>query len=211
MPAASGVHADPTAPPTRSRKLIAHPTGHDATLAQLLATAGISLGGSTRRRGRERGVTMLTKDAVERILLEQLRQAGAPEPTHGPDTNGWRFRRGRRWRIDFAWTDLVTTDHLLIPALEVEGGSYPIRQKDGSLHVGRHLSPEGYQNDCIKYSEAILDGVLLLRVTTAMVCDQQGRPDGRALALILRALEKTKPAALTAGALSYSVPVSHIA
>ncbi len=91
----------------------------------------------------------------------QMHAAKAPAPQIE-----LRFHPTRRWRFDFAWIGPKV-------ALEVEGGHW-VR--------GRHVQAQGYEKDCIKYSEAAILGWKVIRVTTDMV------KDGRALALIERAL-----------------------
>lgn len=62
------------------------------------------------------------------------------------------FDKGRKWRADFAWP----AKKLLV---ECEGG---INQ---GTHAGRHIRPEGFQNDCEKYNAAALSGWCVLRFT----------------------------------------------
>lgn len=77
-----------------------------------------------------------------------------------------RFAPPRRWRFDLAWE----AERL---AVEV----------DGSVYVGgRHTRGKGYENDCIKYAEAIIRGWRVLRVTTGQV------KSGVALGFVERAL-----------------------
>lgn len=96
---------------------------------------------------------------LEEFLAARCRQMGLPE-------REVRFWPGRQFRFDLAWPDRKV-------ACEVEGGSYV---------GGRHIRPQGYENDCVKYSEAAILGWLVVRVTTHMV------EDGRASELIERAL-----------------------
>jgi len=97
----------------------------------------------------------------EEALETALRAARAP---------AWlveyRFDSQRRWRADFAWPEAC----LLV---EVEGGSWV---------SGRHNRGKGFEADCEKYAEAVIQGWRVLRFTTEMV------EDGRALGLIMRAL-----------------------
>lgn len=97
---------------------------------------------------------------IEDKLVFAVQAVGLPEPERE-----YVFAPPRRWRFDLAWPQYLL-------ACEVEGGLY-IR--------GRHQRPAGYEDDCIKYSEAALRGWCVLRVTAAMV------EDGRALHLIERA------------------------
>jgi len=84
----------------------------------------------------------------EREYLRQLQLAELPAPE-----KQYHFHPVRKWRSDFAYPGL----HLLI---EIEGGIYT---------NGRHVRPQGYQEDCIKYNEAALLGYRLLRFTPDMV------------------------------------------
>ena len=101
---------------------------------------------------------------LEDTLARQLTQAGLPEPEREH-----RFAPPRKWRLDFAWPE-----HRV--ALEVEGGT---------MTGGRHTRGKGFEADCEKYNQCVLDGWLLLRVTGAMV------RDGRALRTAEKALEQT--------------------
>jgi hypothetical protein len=96
---------------------------------------------------------------MTRIALGLDRQcalAGLPTPT-----KELRFAPPRCWRFDLAWEDRRF-------ACEIEGGVF---LPGGS----RHSRGRGYENDCIKYAEALCRGWRVLRVTTDMV------RDGRAL------------------------------
>lgn len=59
----------------------------------------------------------------------------------------------RLWAFDYAWPEFKI-------ALEVEGGTW---------NGGRHVTGQGYENDCRKYNAAAIDGWLLIRVTTTMI------------------------------------------
>lgn len=96
-------------------------------------------------------------------LLTQLRAAGLPEPEAE-----YVFAPPRKWRFDYCWPDPAVR-----LAVEVEGGT-----RSG----GRHVRPQGYEDDCEKYNEAALLGWRVIRVTTGMV------QSGEALALVERAL-----------------------
>lgn len=94
-------------------------------------------------------------------LVWQCRMAKLPTPVVE-----LRFAPPRRWRFDLAWE----AERL---AVEV----------DGSVYVGgRHTRGKGYENDCIKYAEAIIRGWRVLRVTTGQV------KSGVALGFVERAL-----------------------
>ena len=77
-----------------------------------------------------------------------------------------RFHPPRRWRFDFAIPDLKI-------AIECEGGIYS---------NGRHVRGKGFENDCEKYNQAVLDGWRVLRFTGRMV------KSGEALQTIERAV-----------------------
>lgn len=66
-----------------------------------------------------------------------------------------RFHPERLWRFDYAWPDKRI-------ALEIEGGTWA---------GGRHTRGKGYENDCIKYSEAAILGWRVVRATTSMCKD----------------------------------------
>lgn len=93
----------------------------------------------------------MTKSELELSLALHIREAGLPEPIH----DKFYFHPVRRWRADFAWPDRM----LLV---EVEGGTWT---------GGRHTRGDGYDQDCIKYNEAVLLGFRILRFTARMVAD----------------------------------------
>ena len=94
-------------------------------------------------------------------LVQQVARAGLPAPVRE-----LAFSRGRRWRFDLAWPSWML-------AIEVDGGTFS---------RGRHTRGVGYERDCEKLNEAVLNGWHVLRVTGAMV------EDGRALVYVERAL-----------------------
>lgn len=96
-------------------------------------------------------------------LSKQLEASGYPLPQ-----TEYRFDTIRRWRFDLCWPGIRL-------AAEIEGGTWA---------NGRHSRGKGYENDCIKYNTATIQGWRVLRFTTAMV------EDGRALATIEEALLK---------------------
>lgn len=67
-----------------------------------------------------------------------------------------RFCPPRRWRFDFAWTDLKL-------AIELEGGTFSKGKKS------RHTTGSGFNADCEKYNTAALMGWTVLRFDAAMV------------------------------------------
>ena len=102
-----------------------------------------------------------------KVLLEQIRLAGLPEPR-----TEYRFHANRQWRFDFCWKPQLV-------ACEIEGGIW--LQTETGRSKG-HAHPERFESDCEKYNEAALYGWLLIRVTPKMV------RDGRALDWLERAL-----------------------
>jgi hypothetical protein len=92
----------------------------------------------------------------------QCKVAGLPEPQREV-----LVVPSRKWRWDFAWLSPYCV------GVEVQGGG----------HVrGKHHRHRGYEEDCEKHNEAILNNWLVLVVTPEMVAD------GRALAWAERAL-----------------------
>lgn len=61
----------------------------------------------------------------------------------------FKFHDKRRWKFDFAIPDLKV-------AIEIEGGIYT---------NGRHVRGRGYEKDCEKYNNAVLEGWKLFRIT----------------------------------------------
>ena len=59
----------------------------------------------------------------------------------------YRFCIERKWRIDYAWPELLI-------ALEIEGGIWS---------KGRHITPHGFLRDMEKYNKMSENGWLLLR------------------------------------------------
>ena len=68
----------------------------------------------------------------------------------------FRFHDTRQWRFDFAWPSYQV-------ALESEGGSHA---------RGRHTRGKGFAEDCVKYSEAAINGWLVLRTPASALCTQ---------------------------------------
>lgn len=90
----------------------------------------------------------MAKSDLEQELLFQISAVGLPEPK-----TEYRFYSGRRWRFDGAWPE-----HKL--AYEVEGGIWS---------GGRHVRGKGFEQDCIKYNNAALEGWCVLRFTGGMI------------------------------------------
>ena len=94
---------------------------------------------------------------LEDLLQFQMRVAGVPAPVLEH-----RFHDVRKWRMDFAWPDLLI-------AVEVEGGTWA---------GGRHTRGAGFEKDCEKYNTAALLGWRVYRFTSSMI------KSGRALETI---------------------------
>jgi len=103
-------------------------------------------------------------DSEEKFLI-QVRHEKLPEPERE-----LKFNTGRKWRIDFAWPELML-------AVEIEGGTWS---------GGRHTRGAGFRKDCEKYNQMILDGWTLLRFTSGMVTD------GEAIKTTTNAIELKK-------------------
>lgn len=68
---------------------------------------------------------------------------------------------GREWRLDFAWPEWML-------AVEIEG--LVVRRIGGMLiTTGRHVSAEGFREDCVKYASAAILGWTVLRFEQSMV------------------------------------------
>lgn len=104
-----------------------------------------------------------------KVLLEQIRLSGLPEPLLE-----YTFHANRQWRFDFCWRE----DGNLV-ACEVEGG---IWMQTSTGRSKGHAHPERFERDCEKYNEAALYGWTIIRVTPDMI------RDGRALDWLERAL-----------------------
>lgn len=104
-----------------------------------------------------------------KVLLEQIRLSGLPEPLLE-----YTFHASRQWRFDFCWRESGN-----LVACEVEGG---IWMQTSTGRSKGHAHPERFEGDCEKYNEAALYGWTIIRVTPAMI------RDGRALDWLERAL-----------------------
>ena len=85
-----------------------------------------------------------------------------------PATPEVRFSPPRRWRFDLGWEEYKV-------AFEYEGATWSGKS--------RHTSGKGFRDDCVKYSNAAIQGWCVVRATADMV------KNGTALALITLALE----------------------
>lgn len=104
-----------------------------------------------------------------KVLLEQIRLGGLPEPMQE-----YQFHAERQWRFDFCWKS-----NRALVACEIEGGIW--MQTESGRSKG-HAHPKRFEEDCEKYNEAALYGWLVIRVTPDMV------RDGRAIDWLERAL-----------------------
>lgn len=87
---------------------------------------------------------------LEESFAGQVRMVGLPAPMREH-----RFHPTRRWRLDFYWPDYLF-------AVEVEGGEYV---------TGRHMRQAGFREDAIKYAEATLLGITVMRFPGSMIED----------------------------------------
>ena len=122
----------------------------------------------THKRGRRSGGAQTSKNDDAAVVLERAGLGGFDREV--------RFHLQRQWKLDFFWRRERV-------GLEVEGLN---RFAD---HPGQHRSVEGFTDNCIKYSEAAIAGVLLVRVTTAHVEDGATADDCTMVRLVRRALE----------------------
>lgn len=113
-----------------------------AAAATLAAKAGVSLPDAPTRK------TRIPHPEHARGLDTQCKALGLPVGL--PE---YRFHETRKWRSDRAWPE-----HKLL--VEIEGGGFT---------TGRHTRGQGFDNDCVKYAEAMIRGWRVLRVTTRMV------------------------------------------
>jgi very-short-patch-repair endonuclease len=103
---------------------------------------------------------------IEDTFLFHLAVSGLPAPVRE-----YKFCLTRRWRVDFAWPDLVKDGQWAREKIivEIEGGT---------TTNGRHNRSAGYEKDCEKYNAATLAGWKVYRFTSAMVSS------GKALAFM---------------------------
>ena len=105
------------------------------------------------------------KHSLVRALLFSLKAARLPKPV-----TEHLFHPKRKWKLDLAYPEERV-------GIEVEGGTGENRDAPS-----RHLSPDGYREDCVKYFEAALLGWLVIRLPPSML------RDGTAVEMIGRAL-----------------------
>jgi very-short-patch-repair endonuclease len=114
------------------------------------------------RTDAQRAIQRAHRERHETALATVLHQAGLPEPVR--EHEWWP---GRKFRADFAYP----AQGILI---EVQGGSWGTG----------HSRADRYAEDRVRQAEAQMRGWVVIEVTAMMI------EDGRALALIERALEK---------------------
>ena len=83
----------------------------------------------------------------------------------GPDLVAeHRFAPPRDWRFDRCHVGARV-------AIEIDGGTWAKRGKDGKMRPGRHVTGAGYRDDCIKLNNAAARGWLVFRLTSDMLRD----------------------------------------
>lgn len=102
-----------------------------------------------RKQGALKSTRRTSKRPAARSHLEALFAQQLQALRGLPPVEEHRFAPPRKWAFDFAWPDLLL-------AVEIEGGTYS---------RGRHVRPQGFQNDCEKYNEATRLGWRVLRFT----------------------------------------------
>ena len=97
----------------------------------------------------------MKESAAEAAFALLVKAQGWPVPKREH-----RFHPQRRWRFDFAWTDVSLAGGWRL-AVEIEGVT-----RQG----GRHQRATGFLNDAEKYLEAMRLGWLVLRVPASWIC-----------------------------------------
>lgn len=124
-------------------------------------------------------VTAVPKQKSEEELREILQRAMRWQIELDKDLCPYEeehmFHPTRKWRFDFAWPEEKV-------AIEIQGGIYS---------KGRHVRPEGYEEDCHKLNEAQLHGWIELYVTGKQI------GDGSAIRYLKRALDMRRGGGLS--------------
>lgn len=94
-----------------------------------------------------------SNDFLTNIFLDDCKKNGIKAPYQE-----YLFLEQRKYRFDFAWIKEKI-------AMEMEG-LYASGQRNV---VSRHRSAKGYEDDCIKYNLAMLNGWSVYRFTTNQV------------------------------------------
>lgn len=94
---------------------------------------------------------------VDILMLEDL-----GELQLGQVSTEYRFEPSRRWKFDFAITEVKL-------AVEIEGGISPFARFHPEWKTMRHQTGKGAADDCEKYATAVASGWTLFRFTTGMV------------------------------------------
>ena len=96
----------------------------------------------------------------------------------GPDLEPeFRFDPARRSRFDRA-------HRLARVAIEIDGGTWGKRNKNGELVPGRHVRGTGYTDDCEKLNRATAQGWAVFRLTSDMLRDAPAQHLGQIIATI---------------------------
>lgn len=108
------------------------------------------------------------------ILIAQLKMAGIDNLRWEEHPEGeYKFHPVRKWRLDIYEPNSKV-------ALEVEGG---IHSHGVNGQISRHLHHKGYEGDIIKYFNAELAGIWVLRASSEMV------KSGIAASMFIHAME----------------------
>jgi len=99
----------------------------------------------------------MKKSQLEENMLATIKLARLPEPTRE-----YRFHETRKWRFDFAWPEVRI-------AIEVEGGAFGMKNKEGKMIQGGHNRGAHMTKDCEKYNTAQLMGWKVYRFTAVSI------------------------------------------
>lgn len=124
-------------------------------------------------------VSFTKKKRSKKVDLEAIFALGLKALNFPKSEREYCFHPTRKWRFDFAWPAIKL-------AVEIEGGTGV---------KGRHVRPEGFRNDCIKYNEAVILGWFVLRGDSQMV------KSGSLLKILERKLQGFKDV----GAIDFSI------
>lgn len=158
--------------------------GHKGVQSILAQTKQRPKSTKSRQNSKITALTQNRQYSLCATLAQQLNMIEAPDYRwDGHALGEYQFNPNRRWRLDFYFPDYKI-------AVEVEGGVQSHRRgfaqsKDGNTyHIqSRHLTPQGFEEDALKYFAAQLAGITVVRVTSKMVSDH------RAIGMIIHLLE----------------------
>jgi very-short-patch-repair endonuclease len=108
----------------------------------------MSIPGSNQSPLDREAAATIRESEPERAFANEIRWLKLPAPVRE-----FVFMKGRRFRFDFAWPELMV-------AVEVEGGTFS---------RGRHSRGKGFAADCEKYNLAVIQGWRVLRVTPEQI------------------------------------------